>query len=51
VLVETTFSTCKRTQGGLEPGRSQPTHVRQALLRGVAFNLAVNLDRLRRTAA
>jgi hypothetical protein len=47
VLVETTFSTCKRTQGGLAPGRSEATQVRQALLGGLAFNL----NRLRRTAA
>lgn len=47
VLVETTFSACKRTQGGLAPGRSEPTQVRQALLGGVAFNL----NRLRRPAA
>lgn len=47
VLVETTFSTCKRTQGGLAPGRSETTQVRQALLGGLAFNL----NRLWRTAA
>jgi hypothetical protein len=45
-LIEAIFSAVKRTQGGVAPGRSEPTQVRQALLTGVSFDLA----RLRRAA-
>lgn len=46
VLIETLFSTIKRTQGSVAPGRSESHQCKQALLLGASFNVA----RLRRAA-
>src|SRR5690348_4314790 len=46
VLIETLFSTIKRTQGSVAPGRSEPRQAKQACLLGASFNVA----RLRRAA-
>lgn len=40
VLVETLFSSLKRTQGGLAPARSEAMQIKQAHLLGASFNIA-----------
>ena len=49
VLIESVFSTIKRTQGGTAPGRTEARQVKQAHLVGISYDLARH-EQLRRAA-